>query len=419
MARKTTPLSDTEIRKAKPQATEYSLADGAGLMLKIKPNGSKLWIFNYTRPHTKKRTNLGIGAYPTLPLIKARELRQKFRALLIDDIDPQEHRTEQSLKHKNELELTLQHTADKWFKVKQSKVTKDYAEDIYRSLQLHIFPQIGSTPLRTLKARVVIDALTPIAAKGSGETVKRLCQRLNEIMTFAVNTGLIESNCLSGISSAFPSPDKQSMPSITPDELPLLMRSVANASIKRTTRCLIEWQLHTMTRPSEAAGARWSEIDLEKCIWMIPPERMKKKRQHAVPLTPQTLALLEVMRPISGNRVHVFPADREPRTHTNAQTANMALKRMGYGGTLVAHGLRSLASTTLNEEGFNSDLIESALAHVGSDSVRAAYNRAEYIERRRPMMQWWSNHIDKASQGSLSIAECLPMPTVSQAREHE
>jgi integrase len=182
------------------------------------------------------------------------------------------------------------------------------------------------------------------------------------------------------------------------------MYKLSTANIKLTTRCLIEWQLHTMVRPSEAAGATWKEINEEKKLWIIPAERMKKRREHTVPLTAQTPALLKVMRPISEHREHIFPADRNPKTHCNSETANMALKRMGFAGQLVSHGLRSLASTTLNEEGFNPDVIESALAHTDKNEVRRAYNRAQYIERRRELMKWWSEHIEKAATMSVSLA---------------
>ena len=141
---------------------------------------------------------------------------------------------------------------------------------------------------------------------------------------------------------------------------------------------------------------------------------MKKRRAHNIPLSPQALRLLEVMKPISAKREHVFPADRNPRTHTHVQTANMAIKRMGYGGTLVAHGLRALASTTLNEQGFDFDVIEAALAHTDKNDVRSAYNRAEYIERRRVMMSWWSDHIEAASQGSVSLSGLRSFSVVKQ-----
>jgi len=177
------------------------------------------------------------------------------------------------------------------------------------------------------------------------------------------------------------------------------------ASIKLATRCLIEWQLHTMVRPGEAAGANWDEIDSENALWNIPlAERMKKSKPHSIPLTPQTLALLEVMKPISKHREYLFPSDRNSKHHANESTANVALKHMGFAGLLVAHGMRSLASTTLNEQAFDPDVIESVLAHLDKNEVRSAYNRAEYLERRRVMMCWWPEHIERAAMGNMSLA---------------
>jgi integrase len=404
MPRITRPLTDTEVKKTKPKAKEYSLADGNGLYLRVKPSGSKHWIFNYSRPFTRARANLSLGQYPTVSLAKARMARQQNLALLSDEIDPRTHKIEQQRLNTETHGNTLRKVADDWFDVKKSKVTNDYADDIYRSLELHIFPKIGEMPIHKVRALEAIEILKPISAKGSLETVKRLCQRLNEVMVYAVNTGLLDTNPLSGINQAFESPVKKHMLTLKPEQLPELMVTIANASIKRTTRCLIEWQLHTMARPSEAAGTKWEEINIEKNLWTLPPERMKKKRPHSIPLSPQAISLLEVMKPISQNREHVFPADRNPKQHTHQQTANMALKRMGYGGILVAHGLRALASTILNEQGFDPDVIEAALAHVDRNEVRGAYNRAEYLERRRVMMSWWSEHIEQASKGNLSIS---------------
>lgn len=298
-------------------------------------------------------------------------------------------------------EHTFKNVATAWFDLKKDSVTTAYAEDIWRSLTLHVFPDL--TPISVITAPAVIKLLRPLEAKGSLETVMRLSQRLNEIMTYGVNAGLIFSNPLSGFRPVFKKPKKQNMAALAPDELRELMLAVANASIKRTTRCLIEWQLHTMTSPAEAATARWADIDLEKQIWTIPPERMKKRRTHMIPLTQQALELLEAIRSISGHREYVFPAD----THCNSQTANMALKRMGFAGRLVSHGMRSMASTIQNEHGWDPELIEVALAHVDKDEVRSAYNRADYIERRRPMMKWWSEHIQGAATGSLSMSAVI------------
>ena len=399
---KTNPLTNTEVKQAKPREKVYKLSDGKGLQLRIKTNGNKSWLLDYVKPHTSKRTSMGLGGYPEVSLAEARKLRDKARELIAKDINPKEQKDkdkrEQQEKHAN----TFFHVASNWFEIKKTEIKQDTAKDLWRSLELHIFPALSNYPISKITAPIVIDELKPIAAKGTLETVKRLSQRLNEIMTYAVNTGLIHANPLTGIRAAFKKPDKKNMPTLTPDQLPELMKAISYASIKIVTRYLIEWQLHTMVRPSEAAGAKWSEIDLENNLWIIPAERMKKAREHTVPLTEQSLEILKMLQPISGHREYVFPADRDPKKHANESTANAAIKRMGYHKKLVAHGLRSLASTTLNEQGFDADVIEAALAHVDKNEVRRAYNRAEYLERRRKLMYWWSAHIEQAQTGKFN-----------------
>jgi len=404
MGAQATRLSDVKVKAAKAKEKDYILTDGNGLQMRVRINGSKLWNFNYIHPETKKRINMGLGTFPEISLAQARKRTVEARELVAQGLDPKEKRDAERHAKKAATEHTFENISTEWFKLKKDSVTPAYAEDIWRSLTLHVFPNLGTTPISAISAPKVITLLRPLETKGSLETVKRLTQRLNEIMTYGVNSGLIHANPLTGIRSVFKKPKKTNMAALAPDELKELMVTIANASIKRTTRCLIEWQLHTMTRPAEAATSRWDDIDFEKKIWTIPAERMKKRRIHIIPLTEQALAILEVMKPYSGYREYVFPADRDPRTHCNSQTANMALKRMGFEGRLVSHGMRSMASTILNEHGWDPELIEVALAHVDKDEVRSAYNRAEYIDRRRPMMAWWSDHIQEAATGNLSVS---------------
>lgn len=404
MCAQTTRLSDRQLKAIKPKDKDYVLTDGDGLQLRVRVNRSMQWNFNYRHPVTKNRINMALGSYPEVSLAQARKKTVEARELLVQGIDPKAQRNELQDAKRAETEHTFENVATAWFELKKDSVTPAYAEDIWRSLTLHVFPSMKSTPLSEVNAPMVIKLLRPIEAKGSLETVKRVSQRLNEIMTYGVNSGMIFANPLSGIRAVFKKPRKENMAALRPDELPELMMEIANASIKRITRCLIEWQLHTMTRPAEAATTQWADIDFEKRIWTIPPERMKKRRPHTIPLTEHALSLLETLKPHSGHREYVFPSDRNPRTHANSQTANMALKRMGFQDRLVSHGMRSMASTILNEHGWDPELIEVALAHVDKDEVRSAYNRADYIERRRPMMAWWSEHIQKAATGSLSAA---------------
>ena len=394
MAKTPTPLTDTQIKNAKPKDKEYSLADGQKLSLRIKSSGSKAWIFTYQRPYTKKRTNLGFGSYPEVSLASARKLRSEALILLAENIDPQEYKSEQ--RQKNELAHlnTLEHVAKQWHKVKKTSVSEDYSQKVYRALELHMLPKLGKLPIHKITAPQAIEVGKQLEISGKLDMLKRVNQALNQIMNFAVNTGIIHHNQLANITSAFESPKKRNQLTLKPEELPELMKAISYAEITLLTRVMIEWQLHTMTRPSEAAGARWEEIDLEAKLWVIPAERMKMKRPHSIPLSPQAVELLERIRPHSGNNEFLFPSDRKKGQHRNTQTANMALKRMGFGGRLVAHGLRALASTTLNEHGFEPDVIEAALAHVDRNEVRAAYNRAEYLERRKVMMFWWSDEIE-------------------------
>jgi integrase len=227
--------------------------------------------------------------------------------------------------------------------------------------------------------------LEPIKARGALEKVCRLVQRINEIMIYAVNIGPIDANPASGVGMAFEKPKRQNMPTLRPEELPKLMRSLVRFNLSVPTRCLIEWQLLTLVRPSGASGTQWEEIDLETKLWTIPAERMKAKREHIVPLSPQAVEILEIMKPVSAHRKHVFPSRNDPKQAMNSQTANAALKRIGYGGKLVAHGFRSIASTAMNEAGFNVDVIEAALAHSDKNEIRRAYNRSTYLEHRKKL----------------------------------
>ncbi len=398
------PLTNTQVKQAKAREKMYKLSDGDGLQLKVMPGGSKSWVFNFTRPTSGKRTTIGFGSYPAVTLSDAREKRRNARALLDKHIDPKEHKDQEKRERRISNGNTFKNIASNWFEIKKDRISESTATSLWRRFDNHVFAKLGDKPISALNAPDTIAVLKPLAGKGSLETIVKLIGHINEVMVFALNIGVITTNPLAGISAAFKAPKSQNLPSLKPEELPMLMRTLAHASVKKTTRCLIEWQLHTMVRPSEASGVRWDEIDFENRVWQIPAERMKMKKAHRVPLTEQSLALLEYIKPYSGAGEFVFPADRKPKQASNPQTANMALKRMGFQNRLVAHGLRALASTTLNAQGHDSILIEASLAHVDDNEVSRAYNRTDYFERRRELMAAWSKHVEDAAEGSLCSA---------------
>lgn len=406
------PLTDTEIKAAKPQDKDYSLYDGDGLNLLVKATGRKVWQFRYSRPLDSKRAKLTFGAYPALSLKNARDLRDNARALIANKIDPQDHERELQQKNQEAKINTFKAVAQMWFDVKKTTVTADYAKDIWRSLEKDIFPIIGAIAVTEIKARTLVQAIEPVQARGALETVRRICQRVNEIMIYAMNVGFIDAAPSVNISKAFEKPQKKHMPSIRPEKLPELMLTMRQANIELSTRYLFLWQLLTLTRPAEASGTRWDEIHIEQRLWRIPANRMKMNREHTIPLSEQAVNILELMKPISGHREYVFPSRIKPTQPMNSQTVNAALKRAGFGGVLVSHGLRAIGSTALNEQGFQADVIEAALAHVDKNEVRRAYNRSDYIEQRIPMMQWWADFITAADSGSVMSNGCRGLRAV-------
>jgi len=397
MARLTTSLTATQIKQAKPKEKEYSLVDGNGLSLRIRPNGAKAWMFNYYVPITKKRNKISFGNYPDVSLAFAREQRDEARKLLAQGIDPKAHKLALEQSKLDELTNTFAAFADEYLAIKKETTVITTYNKRSRMVEKYLRPAVGHVPVTDIKPMLMKGVLDPIAKQGKIETVKRICIIANEIMRIAVVNGAIEFNPLVELTKLYPSQKVKHNPALTPEELPELVTSIDNANLSTTTKNLILWQLHTMVRPSEAATAKWSQIDFEEMVWVVPVPKMHTT--HTVPITPQALAIIENMKPISGHREYIFPADRNPKAHANTQTANAALKRIGFKDRTTAHGLRGLASTTLNAQGFDGDVIESALSHQEPNKIRRAYNHSDYLERRKPVMCWWSDRIEQASKG--------------------
>ncbi|EIK2775527.1 tyrosine-type recombinase/integrase [Salmonella enterica] len=396
MPKVATKLTDTEIKKAKPTEKEFTLWDGDGLFLRIKPSGKKIWHLGYTVPLTKKRAKMSLGFYPYLTLAQARALRDEYLSLLAQGIDPQSHNEQKAKALKDATEHTFQTVAKKWLdeKIKTSGISQDHAKDIWRSLERNIFPTLGDVPIKEIRPKMLKQHLDPIEQRGVLETLRRIISRLNEIFRYAATEELIEFNPADNLSQRFSKPKKQNMPALPPSELPRFLSALANASLRLETRMLIEWQLLTWVRPGEAVRARWADIDIDNSVWNIPAEFMKMKRPHKVPLSKEALRILESMRPISSHREWIFASIKSPLSHMHEQTANAAIIRMGFGGELVAHGMRSIARTAAEETGkFRTEVLEASLAHSKKDEIIAAYNRAEYLSERAVLMQWWADYV--------------------------
>lgn len=396
MARPATRLTDAKIKNVQSTGKEQTLSDGGGLQLRVRVNGTKSWQFRFKDPISDKLQKLGLGTYPSLSLANARKKAQEFSELVAQGINPKSHVQIKKDEGKKALANTFEHIALMWFERKEQRVSPEHAKREWRTLEKYFLPIIGKTPISDISAPNTIDHLRPLESEGKLSTIKRLCQTVNQIMDFAVNSGYIQANPLAKINKVFAKNKVEHMPTLEPEKLGDFVNKLLSAEhVQNKTKYLIFWQLHTMTRPKEAARTRWRDIDIENKVWTIPKEEMKKRRAHTVPLTDAAIDILDRMRPLSGRAEFVFPGERDPKSHMSTYTANAVIKRsLGFKGELVAHGLRAIASTALHEQGFDSLLIEACLAHADTNEVRASYNRSDYLEQRRPIMSWWSEFID-------------------------
>lgn len=228
------PFTNNEILKSKLREKDFPLHDGGGLFFLIKTSGKKLWRFRYQRPVSGSRTNLSLGSYPAFTLAEARKIRDQDLSVLAQGMDPQLQQEQASKQHQIELDSIFSTVAANWFQIKSKSVTEDYAKDIWRSLEKDVFPAIGAIPVQEIKARTIVEALEPIKARGALETVRRLVQRVNEIMIYSVNIGLIDANPASGVGMAFEKPKKHNMPTLRPEALPKLMRSLVMSKLVRS-----------------------------------------------------------------------------------------------------------------------------------------------------------------------------------------
>lgn len=409
MPKVVTKLNDTQIKNTKPGEKEVNLFDGDGLFLRISPavkGGKKNWYFRYAVPVTKKRTKMSLGTYPHLTLAQARSLRDQYLALLAQQIDPQTHKVDKANALKAATEHTLQVVAKNWLEEKKrtSGISEDHAADIWRSLERNVFPGLGNVPIKEIRPKLLKQQLDPIEQRGVLETLRRIISRLNEIFRWAATEELIEFNPADNLAQRFRKPKKQNMPALPPTELPRFLATLNNASVRMETRLLIEWQLLTWVRPGEAVRARWADIDTANGIWTIPADFMKMRKIHKVPLSREALRILETMKSVSGHREWIFPSIKTPLSHMHEQTANAAIIRMGFGGELVAHGMRSIARTAAEEFGkFRIEVLEAALAHSKKDEIVAAYNRAEYLAERVALMQWWGDYVQAQKHRAIAV----------------
>ena len=390
-------LSVKQIQAAKPKDKIYRITDSNGLCLEIKPNGSKLWRFRYR--FNGKGKMIGLGSFPATSLKDARNKRDDQRRILESGIDPSDHKKGQKAAVSGENEF--ESVSREWHSKFKSTWTEGHAKTVLRRLELNCFPWIGKTAVDQLDPPEILKVLRRIEKRGAVETAHRVRSIIGQVLRYAVATGRATRDSSADLKGAIPPAQEKHLAAITdPKKIGPLLRNIEEYEGGDITKYGLMLAPLVFVRPGELRHAQWDEIDLEIAEWRVPAGKMKARRPHIVPLSRQALEILYELKPLTGNGNYVFPSVRSKSRPMSENTINGALRRLGYSKEeITGHGFRSMASTNLNENGWKPDVIERQLAHVEGNSVRAAYNHADYLPERRKMMQWWADYLDALKNG--------------------
>lgn len=394
------PLTDAAIKNAKPRedGKHLKLTDGQGLSLWVMPTGAKYWRLKY-RINGKEKL-LALGVYPEVSLKEARLKRDDARKQIADGDDPAAMRKMDKVIKLAAAANTFEAIALEWHERESHEWSAAHSERVLSAMKTHIFPFIGDRPINDIRPLELLEVLRKVESAGNIDTTKRLRQRCSAVFRLAILTGRCDSDPAAPLTDALKTQQSTPRKALMREDIPAFLEALEKYDGSVQTKLMMKLMLLTFTRVGEMAMARWEEIDFDKALWTIPPEHRKLPEKskktappHLVPLSKQALEVLHKLHAISGGREHIFPNRNSPRRPMSPETLRRALHSMGFRGKADVHGFRSTASTILNEEGFNPDAIERQLSHIEGNKVRAAYNRAEYIEERVRMMQWWADYI--------------------------
>ncbi|HAY5132009.1 TPA: tyrosine-type recombinase/integrase [Escherichia coli] len=399
-------LTDAKIRTLKPSDKPFKVSDSHGLYLRVKPGGSRHWYLKYRI--SGKESRIALGAYPAISLSDARQQREGIRKMLALNINPVQQRA--AVRGSRTPEKVFKNVALAWHKSNR-KWSQNTADRLLASLNNHIFPVIGNLPVSELKPRHFIDLQKGIEEKGLLEVASRTRQHLSNIIRHAVHQELIDTNPAANLGGVTTPPVRRHYPALPLERLPeLLERIGAYHQGRELTRHAVLLMLHVFIRSSELRFARWSEIDFTNRVWTIPATRepiigvhysgrgAKMRMPHIVPLSEQSISILKQIKDITGNNELIFPGDHNPYKPMCENTVNKALRVMGYDTKkdICGHGFRAMACSALMESGlWAKDAVERQMSHQERNTVRMAYiHKAEHLEARKAMMQWWSDYLE-------------------------
>ena len=392
-------LTDIAIRKAKPVDKTQRLFDGGGLYLELSPAGGKWWRLKYRFGGKEKR--LSLGTYPDTGLADARDKRDAARKLLAAGVDPGEQRKAVKAAGEERATNSFAVIAAEWLALQRPRMAAATLEKAEWTFDELVNPWIGGHPITAIDAPELLKVLRRIEERGAHETAHRTKQRCGQVFRYAISTGRAKHDPTADLRGALAPVVSTSRAAITdPAKVGDLLRAIGTYQGSLVTKCALRLAPLVFVRPGELRKAEWTEIDLDRAQWRIPAARMKMREEHIVPLAPQAVAILRELQPLTGHGQYLFPSYRGKARTMSENTVNAAVRYMGFDkDTMTGHGFRAMASTRLNEMGWTPDVIERQLAHAERNKVRAAYNRAQYLDERTRMMQAWADYLDGLRAG--------------------
>ena len=384
-------LNDRQIKNLKPREKDYKQNDEHGLYLHVLKGGGKVFRFDFAI--NGKRRTLTIGKYPAVSLSEARQALERAKEMIANGIDPAAAKQEEKAARKAAHLNLFENVARDWHEKNAHKWKADHATRIMRYLEKEVFPIIGATPIKELRVSHIKKLLDTLAKRGVHETAEKIRQWIGAIFNYAALLELADGNPAAPLQGYLASKPVQHMAALPKEELTEFYRRLLLADTSQSNRICVMLIMLCFARNNEIRGGKWEEIDFQAALWRIPAERMKRPRPHTIPLSDWAIELLNELKAITGHTAYLFPSRTKADGYISENTANKIINNMGYKGIATPHGFRSLASSVLNEKGFNADAIEMQLAHVEENKIRAAYNRTDYLEERKQFMQWYSDYL--------------------------
>jgi integrase len=401
------PLTSIAVRNSKPASKPRKLFDERGLFLLIQPNGAKYWRWKYR--YAGKEKKLALGIYPQVSLADARQRCDEARRLLDQGTDPGSVVSKAARRRvqRQAVENSFEPIAREWLENIRARWTPLHYKDTLARFQTHVFSEIGALSIKEVAPPLLLAMLRKVEATGANETARKIARACSQIFRYAIASGRCERDAAADIRGALkPKAPVQHVAAISSKELPDLLRKIDaytdDGDGELQTKLALQLMVLTFVRTTELRAAAWDEFDIAGALWRIPAERMKTGIAHTVPLSTQALDVLAKLRALNAGYSFVFPG-RTPSKPMSKNTILFALYRMGFRGRMTGHGFRAVASTMLNEMGFDADAVERQLAHVQKNKVRAAYHRSEYLPERKAMMQHWANVLDQLRSDSAKV----------------